>query len=72
MSNYWLICYQLYGYHDFENVVVKDEHPVDYIARKNEIESGQLLRKYLLVNFWEITESQFLGLSKIPLFKDEE
>jgi hypothetical protein len=68
MTNYWLICYQLYGYHDFENVVVKDEHPIDYIARKNEIDS----REYLLVNFWEITESQYLRLSKIPLFKDDE
>ncbi len=71
MSNYWLICYQLYGCYDVNNVVVKEEHPVDYIARKNEIGSEHL-RKYLLVNFWEITESQYVRLNKIPLFKDDE
>jgi len=71
MTSYWLICYQLYGYYNNINVVIKDEHPVDYIARKNEIGSEHLI-KYLLVNFWEITESQYVRLSKIPLFEDDE
>ena len=69
MSKYWLICYQLYGYYNINNVVIKDEHPIDYIARKNEIDSEHLI-KYLLVNFWEITEHQYLMLNKIPLFID--
>ena len=69
MTSYWLICYQLYGYYNINNVVIKDEHPVDYIARKNEIDSEHLI-KYLLVNFWKITEHQYLMLNKIPLFID--
>lgn len=61
MSNYWLICYQLDGHYNVNNVVIKDEHPVDYIARKNETDAEHL-RRYILVNFWEITESQYLHL----------
>ncbi len=67
MSKYWLICYQFYGYYDINNVVVKDEHPIDYILRKNNKKEP---RTYLLVNFWEITESQYYYFSKKPLFVD--
>lgn len=67
MSKYWLICYQLYGYYDVNNVAVKDEHPLDYIIRKNNKDDP---RTYFLVNFWEITETQYLMLNKIPLFID--
>ena len=66
IPKYWLICYQLWGHSDVNNVVVKDEHPVDYIARQS---SGNSMT-YNLVNFWEITEDQYFHLSKIPMFID--
>lgn len=66
MVKYWLVCYQLDGFMSVKNVVLKDEHPVCYIARKNGVNLGT----HYLVNFWEIDQEQYDELSRYTLFLD--
>jgi hypothetical protein len=64
MTRYWLVCYQLEGFMSVKNVVLKDEHPIGYITRKN----GASRSTYYLVNFWEIDQKQYDGLNIFPRF----
>jgi hypothetical protein len=66
MTRYWFVCYQIGGCWSVENVVLKDEHPIRYIIRKND--GGP--KVYRLVNFWEIDQKQYDELSKYIHFLD--
>lgn len=66
ISECWLVCYQVYGYMSVKNVVLRNEHPVYYIARKNDGNPNL----YYLVNFWEIDQEKYDELSKYLHFLD--
>jgi hypothetical protein len=62
ISEYWLICYQMHGFMSVKNAVLKDEHPIRYIARKNGENDDQNI--YYLVNFWEIDQEKYDELTR--------
>ena len=66
MTKYWLVCYQLDGFMSVKNVVLKGEHPIGYITRKNDVSRST----HYLVNFWEIDQKQYDELNRFPLFID--
>ena len=66
IAEYWFVCYQIGGFWGIENVVLKDEYPVRYIARKND--GGPKI--YCLVNFWKIDQEQYDELSRYVHFLD--
>lgn len=52
--------------YEVKNVVLKDEHPINFVARKNDGDP----RMFYMVNFWEIDQKQYDELGRYLHFLD--